>query len=137
MKKTKVYGGLLLACFCVLIAARGATAPAFEWIPLQAPAPSDKALNIIITGDGYTASDKSTFLADCQELVTGFNNKEPWKTYISHINFYAAWVVSNQAGVSILNGTQVDTAFKAQVDTSVTIGGLSVDESICQAFKRD
>jgi hypothetical protein len=105
--------------------ARAATAPAFEWIPLQANASSADAINIIISSEGYTASQRALFLADAQLIVNGFASKEPWKTYISHVNFYAGWVVSNQEGISTINGTTVDTAFKGTLDISASLGGLA------------
>ena len=146
--KTATTARLVLHSFYLIVAlalggtvARGASsAPAFEWIPLQANASSADAINIIISSEGYTASQKAVFLADAQLVVAGFASREPWKTYISHVNFYASWVVSNQEGISTLDGTTVvttvDTAFKGTLNLNPTTGegGIILDGGIVGAY---
>jgi len=127
---------LIVALALTSLATHAATAPAFEWIKLQENASSADAINIIISSEGYTSSQRAMFLADAQLIVNGFANKEPWKTYISHVNFYAGWVVSNQEGISVVGSTQVDTAFKGTLDLNPPVGqgGLILNDAIVYAY---
>ncbi len=127
---------LIVALALPSLATQAATAPAFEWIKLQENASSADAINIIISSEGYTASQRTLFLADAQLIVNGFANKEPWKTYISHVNFYAGWAVSNQEGISVVGGTQVDTAFKGTLDLNPVAGpfDLKLNTDIVYAY---
>lgn len=130
------------------LAARAATAPTFELVLNRAGNPQASSMNLIITAEGYAASDKAKFLADAQAVIDSLANKEPWKTYVSHINFYTSWVVSNQSGISVAAGstvlsgsgfvvspgTTVDTAFKGVYDGTKFLT-LSIDSGIEAAYE--
>ncbi|MBK9991131.1 MAG: hypothetical protein IPP19_10445 [Verrucomicrobia bacterium] len=117
---------------------RAATAPVFEWsVYKQADYPAN-GMNIIITAEGYTASQKAQFISDAQTTIEGMLQVEPWKSYASHINFYTSWVVSNQSGISTINGsvvTKVDTAFKAVYNEMVREDG-GWDSGIMAAYQK-
>jgi hypothetical protein len=105
-----------------------AAAPPFEWIVLSEAAPSAAGVNFIFAAEGYTATQRERFVADCQALVAALVNQEPWKTYAGGLNFYASWIVSREEGISRpKTNTVVDTAFKATIDTDTRLAFPQLD----------
>lgn len=78
--------------------AKPSTASVFD---VQINAPSDKAVDIVILGDGYTAAEMGTFIADCEhfgEMMFGF---EPFKSWQKSFNIRAVMVTSAETGSRI------------------------------------
>lgn len=69
-------------------------------------------INIVITGDGYSARDisKGTFHASAAEAYGHFFDVEPYKTYKDYFNVYTVTAMSEESGIGTLN-TIVDTKF--------------------------
>lgn len=80
-------------------------------------------LDLLIMGDGYTASETTKFDADVQRITSQFFGIVPYSSYRSFVNVTSFFVPSNQSGADHPNcadggvdpkeGTFVDTAFDA------------------------
>jgi len=69
-------------------------------------------IRMIIVGDGYTAAQKSTFLADAQKLCDGVKAETYFSQFSGAMNIYASFKASEQSGADHpLQGTLVNTAF--------------------------
>lgn len=71
----------------------------FDLIPLLENGTKDKRINLVILGDGYTASEQSTFLADATFVSDYLMNKQPYSNYKNYFNVYALKVISLESGV--------------------------------------
>lgn len=71
----------------------------FDLIPLLENGTKDKRINLVILGDGYTAADQSTFLADATFVSDYLMNKEPYSNYKNYFNVYALKVISLESGI--------------------------------------
>ncbi|MBC7884394.1 MAG: T9SS type A sorting domain-containing protein [Saprospiraceae bacterium] len=58
----------------------------------------DKFINIVIMGDGYTATEQAKFRADASSLSTYLFNQPPWSNYKSFFNIFAIEAISEQSG---------------------------------------
>lgn len=71
----------------------------FDLIPLVENGPKDKRINLVILGDGYTASEQSAFMEDATFVSDYILNKQPYSNYKNYFNVYALKVISPQSGV--------------------------------------
>lgn len=56
-------------------------------------------VNIVIVGDGYTASELDTYADHVDTTMVGYFAQKPLKTYASYFNVYRVDVISNESGV--------------------------------------
>jgi hypothetical protein len=70
---------------------------------------SDKHINLVILGDGYTNSELSKFEVDAANFTTVFFNLPPYSYYKKYFNVFIVKVPSNQSGASH-PGTATDVA---------------------------
>ena len=59
---------------------------------------SSKYINMVIMGDGYTASQQNTFITNAQALSNFLFGQAPWSLYKNYFNVFAIRVVSTQSG---------------------------------------
>ncbi|GHB27400.1 M64 family metallopeptidase [Mongoliitalea lutea] len=78
----------------------------------------DKMVNLIIMGDGYTASEQEKFLEDVQRNIEGMFSQEPWKSRAQLINVYAIKVISNASGAADSPSQPIDNFFGSSFNTS-------------------
>lgn len=71
----------------------------FDLVPLVESGAKDKRINLVILGDGYTASEQSTFLTDATFVSNYLMNKAPYSNYKNYFNVYALKVISPESGV--------------------------------------
>ena len=71
----------------------------------------NEMLNIIIMGDGYTATQQYKFIVDAQNAVDGFMSQEPFLSYKDSINIFAIKVISNEEGASMDPNNLIDNYF--------------------------
>ena len=92
-----------------------------------------EAINFVLLGDGYTASEQKKFTAAAKNLYNALFKKSPMNKYRSWFNLYSIGVVSNESGIShpgvLKNGVyvcpegssmpikNVDTYFGVHFDT--------------------
>ncbi|MGW4473251.1 M64 family metallopeptidase [Nonomuraea sp. NPDC004354] len=68
--------------------------------PVQVTGPPAKRFNLIIMGDGYTASEQAAFRTDVDRHLNVMWSIEPFKSYRTYINVYRVDIVSGESGVS-------------------------------------
>jgi hypothetical protein len=61
---------------------------------------TDKAIDIAVIAEGYTAKQRAKFFRDAQRLVDHLFTHEPFTKYKSRINVYAIAAISVDTGVS-------------------------------------
>lgn len=74
-----------------------------ENIPVKAilkNASPEKAVDIAVIAEGYSAKDRRKFYADAKRLADNILTHEPFITYKSRINIYAIAAVSHDSGIS-------------------------------------
>lgn len=76
------------------------------------------AIDVAIIAEGYTLSEKATFIKDAQKAVKAILSHEPFKILRNKFNFVAVWTPSKQSGVSIpRQGIWKNTTVNAHFDT--------------------
>lgn len=61
----------------------------------------DKAIDIAVIAEGYTAKEKAKFYLDAQHLADNLLTHEPFTKYKSRINIYAIAAPSDDSGISL------------------------------------
>lgn len=61
--------------------------------------PVSNRIDIVLVGDGYTASDLSGYASDANNVINGFFAEEPLDAYATYFNVHRVDVVSNESGV--------------------------------------
>ncbi|SDG61776.1 M64 family metallopeptidase [Epilithonimonas hungarica] len=86
--------------YLLLVLISGASeAQIFDLVPLVQNGSKDKRINLVILGDGYTASEQSAFMEDATFVSDYLMNKQPYSNYKNYFNVYALKVISPQSGV--------------------------------------
>ncbi|GIJ45041.1 peptidase [Virgisporangium aliadipatigenens] len=67
--------------------------------PLQVTGPAAQRLNLVVLGDGYTASEQEKFRADVDRHMNVLWSMEPFRSYRSYFNVYRIEIVSGQSGI--------------------------------------
>ena len=65
------------------------------------PASPDKAVDIVVIAEGYTAAEQEKFFEDAARLADHLFTHEPFIKYRNRINVYAVAAVSEQSGISM------------------------------------
>jgi hypothetical protein len=92
--KIKLY--IVLAFSFLLLSARAQTFPVDT---LTYKGNVNKYINIVLLGDGFTATQQDSFIHMAKKLSTYFLGQQPWSHYKNYCNVFAIKVVSNDAGV--------------------------------------
>ncbi|MCH6232378.1 M64 family metallopeptidase [Cognataquiflexum rubidum] len=71
----------------------------------------NEVTNIVIVGDGYTASQQDKFLSDAKNATAGMLAQPPWRNYRNGINVYAIKVNSNVSGAAQNPNNLIDNYF--------------------------
>src|ERR1041384_2533484 len=61
--------------------------------PLQVTGPAAQRLNLVVLGDGYTASEQEKFHADVDRHMNVLWSIEPFRSYRSYFNVYRIGIV--------------------------------------------
>ena len=59
-----------------------------------------EAINFVLLGDGYTATEQKKFLSSAKKLYNALFKKVPMNKYKKWFNLYAIEVISNESGIS-------------------------------------
>jgi len=88
-----------------------AGAQVFQVDTLQYRGNTDKYINIVILGDGYTAAEQNKLAADAEGLSDYLFGQAPWSNYAGYFNVFAIRVISAQSGAKHPNtSTDCNTA---------------------------
>ncbi len=87
-------------------------APVFESTKIVDNGPSENRIDIVIVGDGYTASELDQYHDQVNLVVQAFFNEAPLQQYASFFNVHRVDVISNESGVDndFTLGVRKDTA---------------------------
>lgn len=58
----------------------------------------DKLINLVIMGDGYTASQQNEFISNATTFSNNLFSQSPFKEYSNYFNVHAIKVISNESG---------------------------------------
>ncbi|WP_067450792.1 M64 family metallopeptidase [Actinomadura macra] len=93
--------GVMAAAVLPLTAAPAQAAPPdAKVVPIQITGDASKRFNLVIMGDGYTATDMPKFRTHLAKHLNDLWTIEPFKSYRSYINVYAVEIPSGESGVS-------------------------------------
>jgi len=81
----------------------------------------DNRVDLVIVGDGYTASEMDTFHADAGRISDSLFRYEPFTSYENYFRITAVEVISNESGVD--NDTQRTISRDTALDMSYWCGG--------------
>ena len=69
-------------------------------VPIQITGPPSERLNLVILGDGYTASEQQAFRDDVERNLNVQWSIEPFRSYRHYFNVYRLEIVSQDSGIS-------------------------------------
>ncbi len=70
----------------------------FEVDTIQLRGSTDKFINIVVLGDGYTADQQDVFSQDAKSLTSYLFQQKPWVNYVDYFNIFAVRVISAESG---------------------------------------
>jgi len=71
-------------------------------------------VDVVVLGDGYTASELMKYSSDVESAISGFFTQEPFMEYQGYFNVHRVDVISNESGADHPEiGVNKDTAFDA------------------------
>ena len=73
-------------------------AQSFHLDTIQYKGNSDKFINVVIMGDGYTADEQPKFISDAKSLFKYIYTQSPWSNYTNYFNAFAISVISAESG---------------------------------------
>jgi len=112
-----------------------------DLVPLRTAGDPRNRLDLLLLGDGYTAADRDTFLADARKITQNFFAISPYREYAGFVNVVALFTPSAQPGADHplcsdptsnddpKRGTMVSTAFDATYCGNGTFRGVTVNVS--------
>lgn len=71
----------------------------------------NEVTNMVIMGDGYTATQQDKFISDANKAIEGMLGQLPWRNYKNGINVYALKVISNVSGAAMNPNNLIDNYF--------------------------
>lgn len=104
-----------------------ARAQVFPVDTLQYRGDSNKYINLVILGDGYTAAEQNKFAADAAVLSSYLLGQSPWSHYADYFNVFAIRVVSAQSGAKHPNTAPDCSTDPMPVSNPDTYLGCSFD----------
>lgn len=101
----------------VLVAVRGRKKP--QTVTLNAASVGcDRAIDVAILGEGYTAAERDSFVAAARRAATEILSYEPFARYRDRFNIVAVISDSDNSGVSVpRRGEWLDTSFGSHFST--------------------
>ncbi len=108
---------LWLAALSLLVLDAGAARAVDRLETIEQNGPSDNRIDLVITGDGYTAAQADAFRQDAERLLEGLFGAPPWSAYRGMFNLYRVVTESAESGADHPSqGIEVDTYFDSQFD---------------------
>ncbi|WP_037970387.1 M64 family metallopeptidase [Streptosporangium amethystogenes] len=92
--------------------ARGLAVPSATVTPIEVNGPSDKRIDLVYLGDGFTEAEQAAYTAQVANSWNILVQREPFKSYRKLFNVWQVNVVSNESGVDNdpVKGVLKDTA---------------------------
>jgi IgA Peptidase M64 len=85
-------------------------------VNIQKTGPSENRLDVVFLAEGFTAAERTKFLAEVRKVRQAWKTQEPWKSIFRMINIYAVPLASAESGIDhpsegITKNTILDGAF--------------------------
>ncbi|MCC5576387.1 hypothetical protein IMZ11_12165 [Microtetraspora sp. AC03309] len=96
--------------------ARSLAPPSATVTPIEINGPSDKRIDLVYLGDGFTESEMATYTAQVANSWNILAQREPFKSYRKLFNVWQVNVISNESGSDNdpEPGVQKDTALNSE-----------------------
>ena len=94
-----------------LLTSYNATAQQFEVDTIQMNGSTDKLINFVILGDGYTQNQLNQFINDAHNATNYLFNEKPFLHYYNYFNVFAIKVPSNVSGAANNPNNLIDNYF--------------------------
>jgi len=115
---------LLSACVVLLTVERASAYPYSnanaKIFTIGQSGPAANKIDILVTGDGFTAAEEAKFTQAAYDLVGRVVQVEPYKSNRSAFNFWGAFIASNVSGVAVWPQAYLDTAYRSRIDCDGT-----------------
>ena len=89
---------IVLPVLLLLLQSNFGKSQSFRLDTLQYKGDIEKYINVVIMGDGYTAAEQTTFIADAKSLFKSIYTQVPWLNYTNYFNAFAISVISEESG---------------------------------------
>lgn len=117
---------IFLFCF-ILSSSQYISAQVSKVDTIQYNGSTNKFINIVILGDGYTVSEQTKFLNDATQMSNYLFNQEPWKNYRPYFNVFAIEVISQESGLRHPNTASDCSSANVPVSNPNTHLGVTFD----------
>jgi hypothetical protein len=85
--------------FLVSILTQSLSAQVFQVDTIMYNGSTDRYINFVVMGDGYTATQQDTFVKDAAKMMDYLLTQSPWNQYAAYFNVFAIRVISNETGI--------------------------------------
>lgn len=102
---------LLFCIFCFCLVNFRSHAQQFDVDTLLYNGSTNKRINFVILGDGFTLGQMPDFIAKAEDVVSIIFNTSPFSEYKSHFNVFAIKTPSNQEGTALNPNNLIDNYF--------------------------
>lgn len=116
----------IVICF-LLLSSQFIEAQVFKVDTIQYQGSKDKFINIVVMGDGYTATEQAKFLLNATEMTTYLFSQAPWSNYKEYFNVFAIEVISEESGVKHPNTASDCSSASVPVSNPSTYLGVTFD----------
>lgn len=93
----------LIGLLFTLLSGNFLAAQSFPVDTIQWSGSTEKRINFVYIGDGYTAAEQNKFIQDVIKLNEAFFNTVPFSNYRNYFNVFAIKVESSQSGIKHAN----------------------------------
>ncbi|MEV0593843.1 M64 family metallopeptidase [Nonomuraea cavernae] len=115
---------------------RGLAAPTGTVTPIEVNGPSDKRIDLVYLGDGFTAAEQDLYTSQVAHSWEVLAQREPFKTYRKLFNVWQVNVVSNESGSDNdpTEGVRKDTALNGEYYCEGLARLICIDVPIAQSY---
>lgn len=88
--------------------------------------PTNNRIDLVVLGDGYTASQLGSYASQVSTVINGFFAQEPLNAYAPYFNVHRVDVVSNESGVD-----EIDLGIYRDTALDMAYGCFNIERLLC------
>ncbi|WP_417196880.1 M64 family metallopeptidase [Bizionia sp.] len=111
----------------LLLFVTSAFAQTFDVETIKNAGDNDKRINMVILGDGYTASELTDFETDAANFVSAIFGQSPFSEYSDYFNVHIIKVISNESGANHPGTATDEGSYNVPVSTVDNYFGSTYD----------
>ncbi|WP_339631919.1 M64 family metallopeptidase [Bizionia echini] len=111
----------------LLLFVTSAFAQTFDVETIKNAGDNDKRINMVILGDGYTASELTDFETDAANFVSALFGQSPFSEYSDYFNVHIIKVISNESGATHPGTAADEASYSVLVSTVDNFFGSTYD----------